>query len=57
MLLWDRFPILVLIGSKKMLRDPTRVIWIRSDRGRHPEDLGYRKIKVEKIKQAGNMIC
>jgi hypothetical protein len=29
------------------------VIWIRYDRGRPPEDLDYRKEKLEKINQDG----
>jgi hypothetical protein len=36
----------------KRLWNSSRVIWIRFDRGRAPEDLdlGYRKQKCEKIK-------
>lgn len=38
----------MLTGKEKRLWTPSRVIWISYDRGRPPEDLGYRKEKCEK---------
>ena len=39
MLFWERGSVFVLIGKKKRLWTPSRVIWIRYDRGRPSEDL------------------
>ena len=39
-LFWERGSAFVLTGMEKRLWTPSRVIWIRYDRGRPPEDLG-----------------
>jgi hypothetical protein len=39
-LFWERGSIFVLIGKNKRLWTPSKVIWIRYDRGRSPIDLG-----------------
>jgi hypothetical protein len=50
MLFWERDS--VLTGKEKKLWTPSKVICIRYDRGRPPEDLSHRqKRKFEKIKQ------
>jgi hypothetical protein len=54
MLFWERGSIFVLTGKKKRLwtLPPSKVIWIRYNRGRPPEDLGYRqKRKIKKTKR------
>ena len=51
MLFWERVSVFVLTGKEKRLWTLSRVIWIRYDRVRPPEDLGNRKVKFEKIKQ------
>jgi hypothetical protein len=51
MLFEERGSVFVLTGKEKRLWTSSRVIWIRDDKGRTPEDLGYRKEKFEKIKQ------
>ena len=51
MLFLERGSVFVLTGKEKRLWTPSRVIWIRYDRGRPPEDLGYGKEKFKKIKQ------
>lgn len=43
MLFWERGSVFVLMGKKKRLWTPSRVIWIRCDGGRPPEDLDYRQ--------------
>jgi hypothetical protein len=48
---WERGSEFVLIGKKQRLWIPSRVIWIRYDRGRPSEDLGSRKEIFERIKQ------
>ena len=42
--------VFVLTGKEKRLWTLSRVIWIRYDRVRPPEDLGYRKEQLKKIK-------
>jgi hypothetical protein len=51
MLFWKRDSVFVLTRKEKRLWTPSRVIWIRYDKGRPPETLGYRREKFEKIKQ------
>jgi hypothetical protein len=38
MLLWEKGSALVLTGKENRLWTPSRVIWIRYDRGRPPEE-------------------
>jgi hypothetical protein len=39
-LFWQSDFVFVLIGKKKRLWIPPRIVWIRDDRCRPPEDLG-----------------
>jgi hypothetical protein len=51
MLFLERGYVFLLIGKKKRLWTLSRLIWIRYDSRRLPEDLGYRKKKFKKVKQ------
>jgi hypothetical protein len=43
--------VFMLTGKEKRLWTPSRMTWIRYDRGRPLEDPDYRKEKFKKIKQ------
>ena len=53
MLFWERGSVFVLTGKEKRLWTLSRVIWIRYDRGRPPEDLGYRQERKIQEDQTG----
>ena len=55
MLFWGRGPVFVLTGKKKRLWTPSKVIWITHDRGRPPEDLGYRQKRKIQEDQTGQV--
>jgi hypothetical protein len=50
MLLYGRSSVFVLTGKKKSVWAPSGMIWIRYNRERPHEDLGYKKEKFEKTK-------
>jgi hypothetical protein len=55
MLFLERGFVFVLTGKEKRLWTTSRVIWIRYDRGRLPEDLSYRKEKLKEKNQTGQV--
>jgi hypothetical protein len=46
-ILGEKSSVFVLIGKKKKLWSPSKLIWIKYERGIPLEDLGYRKENIE----------
>ena len=59
MLFGEKSSVFVLTGKEKRLWNPSRMIWIRYDRGRSTKDLGYRqerKIQEDQTGQEHDML-
>ena len=55
MLFWERGSVFVLTGKKKRFWIPSKMIWIRYDRGRSTKDLGYRQERKIQEDQTGQV--
>lgn len=57
MLFLKRGSVCVIIGKKKMLQTPSKMIWIKNDRERLPENLGYRQKRKIQEDQTEQVTC